>query len=303
MQTNPFHIPESLWTVRFCFVRRLDGATAEKISDALEDLAVSVSLHNNESTDGDDWEISLTTEEKPDFDLLTARLVGIEPGILAKGGISCAPVVQKDWLKHVHENFPPVTVGGFFVFGSHYEDAPPDGTVPLRIDAATAFGSGEHETTRGCLLALERLKKQGRDFKRGLDMGCGSGILAVGMVKLWPDMRVDAVDIDPESVRVTCRHAEMNGVVPFVSARVGDGYSAAVGEYDIVVANILAGPLVEMAPFAARHLAAGGFLIVSGLLRRQGAEVISAHERKGLTLRAVGDIGEWQAIVFEKMEG
>ncbi len=215
--------------------------------------------------------------------------------------IVASPVEQKDWLRHVHENFPPVTAGQFFIYGSHYTGAVPANLVPLQIDAATAFGSGEHETTKGCLLLLESLSKEHK-FKSGLDMGCGSGILAIGMVRLWPDIKVAAIDIDPESVTVTNRHAELNGVGAHILAEAGDGYhapSVAPG-YDIIAANILAGPLVQMAPDLARVLKPGGFCVLSGLLQRQMDEVTAAHEKQGLTFIRRERIGDWAALLLQK---
>jgi ribosomal protein L11 methyltransferase len=203
----------------------------------------------------------------------------------------------------VHRYFPPQILGGFYIYGSHSKNAAGPELIPLNIDAATAFGSGEHETTKGCLLLLEGLKNTaGFAPRRGLDMGCGSGILAIAMKKLWPDMAVLAVDIDPESVRVTARHAVMNQTP--LKTEAGDGYDApsvtADGPHDLIAANILAGPLVEMAPALARHLAPGGYAILSGLLARQRQDVNAAHAALGLSPRAELVLGDWAALLFQK---
>jgi ribosomal protein L11 methyltransferase len=284
--------PADLWKVEIA--SRLPNAKAQALADSFEEMAISVYLHNHEPVDGDVWDIHLTVAGKPDDDDLRARLGGIP--------FTAAPVEQKDWLKAVHEDFPPLTVGKFFVYGSHYDGAKPAELTPLQIDAATAFGSGEHETTQGCLLALEALAKQ-HTFKNGLDMGCGSGILAIAMTKLWPDMRVAAVDIDPESTRVTQHHAALNGAAA-VQAETGDGYNAPLAKkrapYDLIAANILAGPLIEMAGDLDAALAPGGFCVLSGLLKRQMREVAAAHEARGLTLAGTFGLGEWDALVFRK---
>jgi ribosomal protein L11 methyltransferase len=305
-----------LWKTDILIGKGVTGEMAQALSDALEDLTLSVSLHNLEATDGDRWSVSLTTPDKPDLNEITRRIEGL--GFPAgEAALHTEAVEQKDWLRHVHEKFPPFTAGRFFIYGSHYEGAKPSNLIPLQIDAATAFGSGEHETTKGCLLALESLANQ--TFKTGLDMGCGSGILAIAMVKLWPAMNVTAIDIDPESVVVTNRHAAMNGVEKSIVAEAGDGYAslyalhvrhAVAGtarydvvrttRYDIVCANILAGPLIAMAADLAKVLKPGGFCVLSGLLGRQMDEVVTAHEKQGLVSVARHDLGDWRALLLQK---
>ncbi|MBU6474992.1 MAG: 50S ribosomal protein L11 methyltransferase [Alphaproteobacteria bacterium] len=301
--------PHDLRTVRLGFGRKICGDLPEKLSDALEDLAVSVSLHNRDADDGDDWAIALTTLGAPDKEEILRRVAAVAeaenlPPLLDVKDISVEKLPEKDWLRHVHENFPPIATNRFFIYGSHYDGAPPQGLIPLQIDAATAFGSGEHETTRGCLDALVWLKEQGHIFKNGLDMGCGSGILAIAMTKLWPGIRVAAVDIDPESVTVTNRHAAMNGAAGEIKAAAGDGYDTELAErrapYDVVTANILANPLVAMAPALVRALGGGGYAVLSGILLRQKEEVASAHENLGLVRVREETIDGWCALVFRK---
>jgi ribosomal protein L11 methyltransferase len=295
------HIPHPLYAATLSFDKKLSGKEAEEISNLLEDLVSAVLLHNNEATDGDDWAVKLTTQGPPKIKDIAARLQ--ESGFSFKEeNISVEKLPEQDWLLQVHQNFPPVMIGDFFVYGSHYEGNIPEGMIPLRIDAATAFGSGEHETTKGCLLALQNLKKdQNVKPRNALDMGCGSGILAIAMKKLWPEIRVTAIDIDPESIIVTNRHAEMNGVSDIIT-QAGDGYHAPRvkngAPYDIVTANILAGPLMEMAEDLSRVLADGGIAILSGLLTRQKEEIIKAHEVYGFTTHAAQELGAWQVLVL-----
>jgi ribosomal protein L11 methyltransferase len=301
-------IPHELWSVRLNFGRTLSGALPEKLSAALEDVALSVFLHNIESTDGDNWELSLTTYRKPDIPGILARVDAVAaeenlPPLLTEHDIIVARLPEKDWLRHVHENFPPIKTDQFFIYGSHYTGEKPQGLIPLQIDAATAFGSGEHETTRGCLQALEYLQKD-HTFKNGLDMGCGSGILAIAMIKFWPEIQVTAIDIDPESVIVTNRHAAMNEVGDRIKAEAGDGYNVPLvsrrAPYDIITANILANPLIEMSPSLAKSLQPGGYAVLSGLLARQQADVVTAHEKLGLKLVRAEEIGEWRALLMQK---
>ncbi len=301
-------IPPDLWTVRFNFRQTLSGELPEKLAAALEEAAVSVFLHNLESTDGDNWVITLTTLGPPDIQGIFRRIALVAeeeglPPLLAEKDIIAEKLPEKDWLKHVHENFPPIKTNRFFIYGSHYSGEKPADLIPLQIDAATAFGSGEHETTRGCLQALERLQKD-HVFKCGLDMGCGSGILAIAQIKLWPAIRVTAIDIDPESVTVTNRHAAMNAVSEKIQAAAGDGYNVPLvaenAPYDIITANILANPLIDMAPALVRALGPGGIAVLSGLLARQKEEVTSAHEKLGLRLVHEEAIGDWRALILQK---
>jgi ribosomal protein L11 methyltransferase len=306
--SNDNLIPHPLWTVRFSFRQILSGHLASLLSEALEDVAVAVSLHNLESADGDNWAVTLTTMGKPDTDEILRRILLVGEaenisGLIDKKDIIAETLPEKDWLQHVRDNFPPIKIGTFFIYGSHYTGALPEGFTPLQIDAATAFGSGEHETTRGCIQALEQLKEKNA-FKNALDMGCGSGILAIALTKLWPGIKTTAIDIDPESVVVTRRHAEMNGVSREIQTEAGDGYRAPLvagnAPYDIVAANILANPLIEMAPDLSAVLKPGGYAVLSGLLSRQKREVVAAHENLGLRLIRAEEIGDWQALVLQK---
>jgi len=301
-------IPHPLYKVSFGFTAPLAGVVAEQIGNALEELGVSVFLHNEEATDGDRWTVSLTTYGTPDLEDIRRQL----EAAAAAGGfaeavegarITVEKLPEKDWLRHVHDNFPPVTAGRFFIYGSHYEGEKPQNLAPLCIDAATAFGSGEHETTKACLMAFDRLAEK-HSFKNALDMGCGSGILAIGMVKIWPGIRAAAVDIDPESIIVTERHAAMNGAADLISMQAGDGYAAPLARqnapYDLIAANILAGPLIDMAGDLNAVLMPDGFCVLSGLLARQEQDVTAAHTALGLRLVDKIELGDWRALVLQK---
>jgi ribosomal protein L11 methyltransferase len=293
----------ALYTVKLSCRKRLDGETATELATALEDLAAATFLHNKESTDGDNWTVTLTVQGEPDRAEILRRLKGFGPkNFAASLSLRSTRLPAKDWLRHVHDHFPPVRIGKFYIRGSHIKGKTPAGLTPLHIDAATAFGSGEHATTRGCLLAFEKLSKKKQVFRNALDMGCGSGILGIAMTRLWPGIGVLAVDIDPESVAVTRRHAEMNRVRLVASA--GDGYAASGvrerGLFDLIAANILAGPLIAMAPDCRRALARGGFCVLSGLLRRQKSDVAAAYEAEGLVSAGSIAAGDWQTLIFRK---
>ncbi|HYD19463.1 MAG TPA: 50S ribosomal protein L11 methyltransferase [Patescibacteria group bacterium] len=294
-------IPHALYKVSLGFTRGLTGDEAQRLGDALENLVAAVSLHNRDATDGDDWTISLTAYGAPDLDAIYASIDATLPGVISRKDVAAERLPEKDWLRHVHDNFPPVTIGRFFVYGSHYEGDKPAHLTPLQIDAATAFGSGEHETTRSCIVAFEDIARQ-HSVRNALDMGCGSGILAIAIMKIWPGAKLTAIDIDPESVIVTERHAVMNGVT--LQAAAGDGYKTPLSiqnsPYDLVAANILAGPLIAMAGDLYNALKPGGYAVLSGLLRRQQQEVVTAQEIAGLKLKTVIPDGDWAALVLQR---
>ncbi|MFA7276639.1 MAG: 50S ribosomal protein L11 methyltransferase [Pseudobdellovibrionaceae bacterium] len=218
--------------------------------------------------------------------------------------LEVSKVPDINWLAESYRQFPPFEVGSFFVHGSHFVGLPPRASLPLLIDAATAFGSGEHGTTRGCLEALEYLKHDGFKPSSVLDMGSGSGILAIAAWRLW-HKPVLAVDIDREATRVACRHRTINHIPsgPLgLTCTTGDGYRArrvsGTHSYNLIIANILAGPLVIMAPQLAKKLASGGRAILSGLLLEQETEVLNAHVQAGLQLHHRIVHGEWVTLIL-----
>jgi ribosomal protein L11 methyltransferase len=254
-----------------------------------------------ELSPGGDWLVQGFTEHKP----MTAALAG--PVALAAISLGIDPpdleierLDDIDWLRRNQESFPPVRIGRWYIYGSHLAPRIPGGAIPLRIDAATAFGTGEHPTTAGCLLALERLARRGHR-RRVLDMGTGTGILAIASAKLWR-CPVLGCDIDPHSVRVARENIRVNEVGAFVTCRISDGYRdrfvSAGAPYDLILANILARPLMAMAPDLARHLAPGGMAILSGLLEWQERQVLAAHRRAGLFLAGRVPVDNWQTLIL-----
>lgn len=228
---------------------------------------------------------------------ILARSLGI-----AEPDLTIEAIPPIDWLAATYEAFPPIRIGRFHIHGSHDSASVPTGAIGLCVDAATAFGTGEHETTSGCLTAMQRLAKRHR-FRNVLDMGCGSGILAFAAARLWR-VPVLAVDVDPEAVRVARLNARANQVGRWVTARAGDGYAdrrvRAGGPYDLIVANILARPLVGMARDMAANLAPGGLAVLAGLLTRQQAQVLAAHRTNGLELVERVPVGDWPTLVLRK---
>jgi ribosomal protein L11 methyltransferase len=269
--------------------------------NALSDFSTATARF--EAEDGRLWSVYGYAPREPDRQALAVRLALV--GALAGTG-DLVPVVERvpatDWLAATHHAFPPLRIGRFFIHGSHVRGRTPPGTVPLKIDAATAFGTGEHPTTEGCLRALGDLARAHRP-RAVLDMGCGTGILGMAAARLFPGP-VLAVDSDAESVRVAAINARLNGLARRLDVVLGDGYRSpavtSAAPFDLVLANILARPLMLMAPALAGHLAAGGIAILSGLLDRQEAAVLAAHRTQGLALVRRYPIRGWPTLVLHR---
>ncbi|MGH6914719.1 MAG: 50S ribosomal protein L11 methyltransferase, partial [Geminicoccales bacterium] len=249
----------------------------------------------------DRWAIALIHRGEPDRAALLARLApAASPWHIALD-LEIGPIPSTDWLYRTAESFPPQRIGRFWIHGSHVREAPPADAVPIRLDAGQAFGSGEHDSTRGCLLALDRLARR-RRLRRVLDLGCGAGLLAIAAAKCWP-ARVVAADNDPIAVAVAQDNALHNGVASHVRCLASDGYASAelrsAGPYDLILANILADPLRAMARATARNLAPDGTAVLSGLLDRQADRVVAAHRPWGLRLREQIGQGPWMTLVLE----
>jgi len=250
------------------------------------------------------WSLEGIGEGEAPADLIKTLLTNTAEGL----GCECPDYTleeleQKDWLRENLSSFAPLSVGRFFVHGCHVEAPSRSGHVSILVDAATAFGSGEHPTTMGCLLALDAFKRWGGRPKNILDMGCGSGILSIGAVKVWPS-KATAIDIDPESVRVTKYNMERNQVRERMQAEAGNGYKSPLARqnapYDLILANILAKPLMRMAPDLKRNLLPGGYAILSGLLTWQEPMVMAAHRAQGLRKVATFRHKGWSTLVLQR---
>ncbi len=209
-----------------------------------------------------------------------------------------------NWLTKNVIRFPPLATDDFYIYGTHEEEVPDTNKHRLRIYAATAFGSGQHQTTRLCLEFLSRLYHQGFKPAKILDMGCGSGILALAALKLWPEAAAVAADIDREAVIVTLQNAAENGLDQRLSAAAGDGYDNETvsknAPYDLIFSNILARPLIAMAPMLAASLSPGGRAVLSGFTDEQTDWVSDAHRKQGLRPAAEEANENWRAVLMEK---
>jgi ribosomal protein L11 methyltransferase len=218
-------------------------------------------------------------------------------------------VADEDWVTLSQQGMEPIDAGRFFIHTPLHRGTTPPGSIALEIDAGRAFGTGQHETTAGCLIALSRLKANGAVFGNILDLGTGTGLLAFAALRLWPATRATASDIDPVAIDVAKENAAVNGV-KLGRARGQLDLAVAAGlehpqlkartPYDLVIANILAGPLIALAPSVSAALAPRGRLLLAGLLNFQAERVAAAYRREGLMLTGRIERGEWPTLVMRK---
>ena len=279
-----------------------DERTASRIVDAItesypsHDLAIAAF-----EAPGGRWDITMHFGEPPDEDFIRS-LVTDAAGAAAASSIVFGTVETKDWVKASLADLVPVSAGRFIVHGSHDRDRVPPNKLGIEIEAALAFGTGHHGTTRGCLLLLDHVLNQ-RTPKRVLDLGSGTGVLAIAAAKALR-RRVLATDIDFRSVIVASENAHLNGVGTLVEAVHATGFHApdfaANGPFGLVMANILANPLRRLAPDMAKHLAPHAFVILSGLLPHQANSVVAAYRGAGLKLLKRIQIDGWSSLLMQR---
>jgi ribosomal protein L11 methyltransferase len=219
------------------------------------------------------------------------------------------PVEEKDWIAENCKSLPPLEVANFFIYGSHINPAEYvlqseyETRIPLKIEASTAFGTGHHGTTRGCLRALWQLYQAGWRPKKPFDLGCGTGILALAIAKLF-NVPVLASDIDPEASLKTLENARENAADELIQVITADGLEhpeiQARAPFDLLVANILSGPLIDLAKPLLAVLAPGGYLVLSGILQEQGSAVKAAYQQQLMTLTHESLDEGWLTLVFHK---
>jgi ribosomal protein L11 methyltransferase len=284
-------------------------AEAESLKD---DIALFATLDSppvlmTSEADGDAWQMHAYFEGEPsqaDIDLLLA----LAPS--ARGAtLQAERLADEDWVTLSQAGLDPIRAGRFFVHTpAHRDEIPPD-VIAFEIDAGRAFGTGQHETTTGCLIALDRLRATGTSIANLADIGTGTGLLAFAAMRLWPAARAIASDIDPVAVHVAAENAEVNAI-PIGRARGQLELVTAAGldhprledraPYDLLIANILAGPLVDLAPSLAGALAPGGRLILAGLLDHQAGTVAAAYRRQGMMASGRIVRGDWPTLIMRK---
>ena len=245
------------------------------------------------------WEVGAYFLEPPNEVLLDvlAMAFGAKPFVLSE-------LPEIDWVAKVRRELSPVEAGRFFVFGSHDADKVPADRIALQIEATVAFGTGHHGTTLGCLRAFDRLYEGGFRPAKVADIGCGTAVLAMAAAAVLPDALVIASDIDEVAVAVAEANVAINHMEGRIECLEAAGFAhprlAAAAPYDLVFANILKGPLVELAPAMAAHVAPNGLIILSGLLVVQAESITEAYVAAGFTPRSREDLGEWSALVLRR---
>jgi ribosomal protein L11 methyltransferase len=248
------------------------------------------------------WDVTVHFAEPPDQPLIRELVAGAAGADIA-AGITFDTVEAKDWVRASLEDLVPVPAGRFVVHGQHDRARVAANKLGIEIEAALAFGTGHHGTTRGCLLLLDHVLKAWRP-RRVLDLGTGTGVLAIAAARALHE-KVLASDIDPPSVQVARDNARLNLAGPLVQAICATGFAApqfaSRAPFDLVLANILANPLRQLAAPMARHLAPSAMVILSGLLTHQAPAVIAAYRAHGLVPLRHLRIDGWSSVLLRKL--
>lgn len=273
---------------------------AEALGLALEDLTpepTGVGVFEMEDGSGL-WEVGGYFTDAPDDIALSilAAAHGAKPFTISE-------LPETDWVAHVRRELHPISAGRFHVYGAHDADSLPADKIGLLIEASMAFGTGHHGTTLGCLEAVDKLLTADAPRRNVADIGCGTAVLAIAAAKVL-EGPVIASDIDPVAVDVARANAAANGVAERVLCVEAAGFDhpdlAAGAPYDIVFANILKGPLIDLAPDLAGHTARGGHAVLSGILNPQAEDVITAYKAVGFTLSERAEIGDWTTLTLRR---
>ncbi len=248
------------------------------------------------------WRIEALCADPPDVGQVEAALRPVADGFgFELEPVEVEEVASIDWVMAALASHPPVRAGRFYVHGTHEPTLPRGQAIDLKVDAGRAFGTGNHQSTQGCLLALDWLAKR-QKFNRLLDVGTGSGILALAMAKRWR-VPVLGIDIDPVAARIAADYAVRNEVSSFTRFVSGDGFAhreiTQRAPYDLITANILARPLKRMAPAMRKALSPGGYVVMAGILDRHERLVLSAYETQGMALAKRYRLQEWTTLVLK----
>ena len=272
-----------------------DKAEAERVygilEQAFEDDGFPIAITETDE-DRQIYEVSVYVED--DVEEVARRIAGL----VGPGRFDSEELPDIDWVTHSLEGLKPVRAGHFFVHGSHDSDKVEAGDIPILIDAGLAFGTGHHGTTAGCLELIGEIVEREHPTN-ALDLGTGSAVLAIAIAKLTP-IPILATDIDPVAVMVAAENATLNGVAEHIVAAAAEGFDHPIFRswtpFDLIVANILANPPIELAPALKAHLAPGGSIVLSGILDSQHDAVLAAYQAQGLTHQKTLHREGWVAI-------
>ncbi len=278
--------------------RGLAHATAHTLQDLIEPAADALTVFE---TSPGNWRLEAYFN-----DGLDGRDIGAELAPLINEPLPpffLEPVPDLNWVAISQAALPPVAAGRFVVHGSHDSGRVPRGPNAILIDAGEAFGTAHHATTLGCLLAIDRLTRS-ETFDTVLDLGCGSGVLAIAVAKALPAARIIATDLDAQSVSVAAENMRLNGVASRIATTCASGLNHTwlrqSPPFDLLIANILAGPLIGLAPEIARKVRRGGTLLLSGILIPQAAQVLAAYRTSGFDLVRHDRIVGWSTLTLRR---
>jgi ribosomal protein L11 methyltransferase len=252
----------------------------------------------------DRWHIEVLFDFSPNLQLLNYlfKEAAVKQGIEAPY-LSLSVVPEIDWLSENRKAFPPLTIGNFYIYGSHHDEFIPQNKISFKIDAATAFGTGQHATTQGCLLALEKLQKERYAPFNPLDIGCGTGILGMAMARLF-NVGVMMSDCDVEAVEKADFNVLENNLRPQVTCYLSEGFQSEElkrkAPYDLITANILAEPLIQLASDMSQYISQQGIVILSGLLATQADAVGKAYQASSFKEIDRYPIDEWMTLVLKR---
>lgn len=302
-------MPESWKTTLPCTRAEAESLADQELYDANPDAELSIVTREIEARHLDKWAIDIYSSTRPSKKLLE-RITRLSPSSLSQ---KIKPSVEKlgdeDWVTISQTGLEPLRAGRFHVHTGNDEPSGDPGVINLRIDASQAFGTGHHETTMGCLETLDLLKQRGRHFRNMIDVGTGTGLLALAARHLWPTARLIASDLDPVAVDISKYNAELNDI------RSGSGRNALAlvasngldhrtirlrAPYDLIIANILARPLIALAPQIASAAAPGASLVLAGLLTDQQSELLTVFRKHGFRLAESRINGDWPCLLLKK---
>lgn len=250
--------------------------------------------------------LAVSVYERPNYHSVEALYEALDKAKTAQSrvGGEISKLEDKDWVSETQSGLPPVEAGRFFIHGSHDANKIPEhAEFPILIDAGMAFGTGHHGTTKGCLIILDDLLKEGFQPESVLDLGCGAGILAIAAAKALQNNTILASDIDQDAVDVTLENAEFNSVSKNIEAFKADGFVAPELEsktFDLIFANILAGPLMGLARDIFQATSSKGKVILSGILNEQAETVKAAFETSGFEVESKTKLDEWTSLLATK---